>query len=105
MCQAAWAARRQQAQEDRIQRLEQQVRGYELQLSRATRKIGILTAQLAPEMQDDLASDPLHSPCDRIFLDIVQNREREVHGRRYSLETRSGSLYTLCFPWLDHLKR
>lgn len=31
--------------------------------------------------------DPLHSPSDRIFLDIFQNREREAHGRRYSPET------------------
>jgi hypothetical protein len=29
---------------------------------------------LGRAMQEDLAADALHSPCDRIFLDIVQNR-------------------------------
>jgi hypothetical protein len=38
-------------------------------------------------MQDQSDIDPVQSPRDRIFLDIVQNRCRPKNGRRYSPET------------------
>jgi hypothetical protein len=95
MCMAAWLARRQQAQEARIRRLEQQVQGYSLRLPRAKDKRDRFTATLAKEIQDDQAADPLHSPCACIFLDTVENREREPQGWCYSPDT-------LRWAWVVH---
>jgi hypothetical protein len=43
-----------------------------------------LTAQLGAQLQQQLDDDPFHSPDDRIFLDVVQNRGQKKNGRRYS---------------------
>jgi hypothetical protein len=46
-----------------------------------------LTYQLAAILQHETDTNPLQTPADRIFLDIVQNRCRPKNGRRYSPET------------------
>jgi hypothetical protein len=44
-------------------------------------------AELAKQLHEGLDTDPLHSPADRIFLEIIRNREWEGHGKRSSRET------------------
>jgi hypothetical protein len=84
---AAWFGRMIQAKRTEIWTLHQQLRSYALHLQAAQQKITHLPTELADARQHDAKTNPLHTPGDRIFLDLLQNRTRPKTGRRYSPET------------------
>jgi hypothetical protein len=70
-----------------IKRLQQQARAHQMNLESAMKTICVLTDQLSDSFRAKTEIDPITSPADCIFHDRLQNRQREISGRRYSRET------------------
>jgi hypothetical protein len=80
-------ARKLQHKSAQIRLLEQQARAHKINLDRAMGKIQSLVDQLSQACSEREEIDPITTPADSIFHDILQNRARSMAGRRYSRAT------------------
>jgi hypothetical protein len=80
-------ARQLQRKTAEIQRLRQQAQAHKMTLEHAKEKIRSLTDQLSQALHAKAEVDPITTPADCIFHDLVNNQAREPNGRRYSRET------------------
>jgi hypothetical protein len=80
-------ARQHNRDSERIQKLEQRLQAYRLNLQNAQDKIQRLTVQLSEMLQEVSYLNLFQSPSDRIYYDLVKNHEGHPNGNRYSLET------------------
>jgi hypothetical protein len=58
-----------------------------MNLVRASENIASLTNELARSIEAKMEIDAIEFPVDRIFDDLLQNRNRRPDGRRYSRDT------------------
>jgi hypothetical protein len=70
-----------------IKRLKQQARAHQMNLESAMKTICTLTDQLSDSYRAKAEIDPITSPADCIFHDLLQTRQREISGRCYSRKT------------------
>jgi hypothetical protein len=87
MTSAAWAARHLQAKNDQIRKLENRIKGYELQLLQSRRKIQDLTTQLSERLRSESTIKQCMFFRDYVFFDFVRNQDRPKNGRRHFPET------------------
>jgi hypothetical protein len=72
---------------ERAEQLENQLKAYRMNFSRAQEIIRALTKQFADQLDQASSQDFTQSPSQRIYLDILRNHDRHPNGRRYSVET------------------
>jgi hypothetical protein len=58
-----------------------------MNLARASEKIVSLTDEFARSIEVKMEIDAIESTVDRIFNDLLENRNRSPDGRRYSRDT------------------
>jgi hypothetical protein len=58
-----------------------------MNLALANEKIASLTVEFTCSIEAKMEIDAIESPADRIFNDLLQNRNRSPNGRRYSRDT------------------
>jgi hypothetical protein len=80
-------ARRLQHRSAQVQRLEQQVRAPNLNLDRLAAKIRPLEDQLSLAFFEKEKIDPITTPADSIFHDLLPNHGRLATSRPYSWDT------------------
>jgi hypothetical protein len=71
MISAAWAARRLQTKNDQIRKLENRIKGCELQLLSSRQKIHDLTTQLSERLRPESTIKSCMSLRDYVFFDVV----------------------------------
>jgi hypothetical protein len=58
-----------------------------MNLARASEKIASLTDEFPCSIEVKMETDAMESPADRIFNNLIQNRNRSQDGRHYSRDT------------------
>jgi hypothetical protein len=84
---AVWAARRLQVKNNQIRKLENRIKGYELQLLQSRQKIQDLTTQLSARLRSESTIKSCLSLRDYVFFNVVRNQGRPKNGRRCFPET------------------
>jgi hypothetical protein len=72
MTSVAWAARRLQVKNDQIRKLENRIKGYELQLMQSRQKIQDLTTQLSERLRCESTIKSRMSLRDYVFLMLFE---------------------------------
>jgi hypothetical protein len=76
-----------QRHQKEIQKLQQQLNACHTNFAKAWQEINELTKEPRRMTREVCAQDIVHSPSDRICLDILKNHARHPNVRRYSMDT------------------